>query len=334
MKIKKPRIFTLITIILIILVIFFIYNNKEIKNPYQKQSTPYPIYDIHEHVGEDNLYKLTNGMKQNDISYTAIVASPRYTLTLKNPGFDDFEKNNDYLLEKSKTNHILVFCTIDTRDENSLQVLKDCIERGGTGLKLYSGHLSSFYKYLGPLDRQEMVPIYEYCEKNNIPITFHINPYNESIRTEMENILTKYPNLKLNCPHWCLSSINTARFEELYDKYPNLYTDMSFGSMFAQAGFERFSKNPDKYKKLIQKYQDRIMYGTDMVITDIKKQEFVTEMLGCYRKLLEQKEFECTVGESGSKFSIYGNFTGLNLPDTTLKKIYNENPKTFLGQES
>ena len=118
----------------------------------------FPIYDIHEHMGEGNLDTLLFAMEENDIAYTGVVGSSHFTLTLRDPGFEDFEKNNDFLLNIS--DKVLAFPTIDPRMD-SLDYLKDQIEKGAKGLKLYSGHKSSFYKYLGPLDREEILPIYE-----------------------------------------------------------------------------------------------------------------------------------------------------------------------------
>lgn len=313
-----------------ILILFLIFSILTLTLLNYKTESSYPIYDVHEHLGEGNLDKLLFAMKENNISFTVLQGSPHYTLTLRDPGFKDYEKNNDFLLNVSKSNPILVFCAVDPREENNLQTLKSCIERGASGLKLYSGHQSSYYRFLGPLNRTEMKSTYEYCEENQIPVMFHVNPYYQEIRQEFESVLTQYPKLIVDCPHWCLSSINDERLGQLLDKYPNLYTDISFGSRFAQDGFERISENPDKYRELIEEYQDRFMFGTDMVLTDEKSKEFARDMIGCYRKMLERSEYSCEVGEKDSKFSVHGKFNGLNLTDSILRKIYYENPRRFL----
>jgi len=324
MSLKKLKFGWILIVFLILSILILVFIN------YKTEESSYPIYDVHEHLGEDNLDKLLFAMEENNISFTVVLGSPHYTLTLRDPGFRDHEKNNDFLLDVSKNNPILTFCTVDPRNENNLQTLKTCMERGASGLKLYSGHYASFYRFLGPLNRTEMGATYRYCEENQIPVMFHVNPYITEIRQEFESVLTEYPQLVVDCPHWCLSSINDERFRELYDKYPNLYTDISFGSMFAQDGFERISKNPEKYRELIGDYQDRFMFGSDMVLTDVKSKEFARDMLACYRKMLEQEEYTCEVGEKGSKFSVYGTFNGLNLSDSILRKIYYENPIRFL----
>lgn len=318
--IQKLSLVVIILIIAFFLVLINMYTEPE-----------YQIYDIHEHVDGGNMDKLLFAMRENNISFTAVLGSPQYTLTLRNPGFEKHEKNNNFLLNTSKNNsNIGVFCTIDPRKETAIETLKNCIEKGALGLKLYSGHYSSFYNLLGPLDREEMLSIYKYCEENKIPIILHSNIYYQSVREELERILTNYPNIVIDCPHWCTSSTNTKKFRYIYDSYPNLYTDISFGSRFAEEGFERISKEPEKYRKLVEDYQDRFMFGTDMVLTNTKSKEFARDMIACYRKMLEEDKYECSVGKKGSKFSVYGNFTGLNLDPDILRKIYWENPRKFI----
>lgn len=325
----EPKQFGYVGILILVLAAILIAPNLIIPEN-QDEGSVYPIYDVHEHLAEGNLEKLLFAMEENNISFTAVLGSPKYTLTLRDPGFEEHGRNNDFLIEASKSNPILVFCTIDPREEDSIETLKDCMERGATGLKLYSGHKSSFYSFLGPLDRKEVLPVYKYCEDNNIPIMFHVNPYYENIRNEFENILNNYTNLVVDCPHWCLSSINDERFNDMYSEHTNLYTDISFGSRFAQDGFERVSENPERHRKLVEDYQDRFMFGADMVLTNVKSKEFARDMLACYKKMLEEEHYECDVEAASPEFSVHGNFTGLNLSEEILRKIYFENPKRFL----
>lgn len=147
----------------------------------------------------------------------------------------------------------------------------------------------------------------------------------EQLQQEFEQILTDFPELIVICPHFCLSSINITRFEYLMDKYPNLYTDISFG-FFAKDGFERMSANTSKYIPVIEKYKDRIFFGTDMVVTSHprKTTQWMANLTMCYRNLLEKGHYSCNVGQE-----ISAEYNGLALNEDTLKKIYQENPKNF-----
>lgn len=75
--------------------------------------------------------------------------------------------NDLHLLKQKYGNQIYPFMAIDPRRPNLLELVKDFIEnKGGTGLKLYPP--LGYY----PFD-QRLYPIYEYAQKNNIPIITH-----------------------------------------------------------------------------------------------------------------------------------------------------------------
>ena len=186
------------------------------------------------------------------------------------------------------------FCTISPLEPDAFEYLKDCIERGGRGIKLYNGH-SYYYDIFGlPLDSPRINPIYAYAEKNSIPLLYHIN-ITKYVK-ELENVLQKYPNLVVSVPHYMVSSIGLNKVMTLLDKYPNLYTDISFGSPeYMAAGFRRISKNPEKYRLFFNDYSDRILFGTDMVLTSSEEKDFsfMDETIACYKDLLEKEKFEC-----------------------------------------
>ena len=287
------------------------------------------VYNVHEHIesfaeGE----KMFLAMERAGIDKTILVGSPESTVLAGKTGFNGYEKNNKAILKLVETypDKFIAFCTLVPR-KGELDVLKDCLARGGKGLKLYSGHYAQFYNDLGPLTRSEMDPVYEYCEENGVPINFHINPGKGDLLTEFEYLLSRYPNLIVNCPHFCLSSINQTRFRYLMDKYPTLYTDVSFG-FYVEAGLKRISKDQEKFRELIEDYQDRIMFGTDMVVTSHPRKtiEWVYNLTKCYQDMLTEERYSCNVGDE-----LNGNFKGLNLDQDILRKIYSENTKKYLG---
>ena len=304
-------------------------NNTEIDKKVDDKKNNFEIINAHEHV-QSFLYvdKLIKAMGNAGISKTFLVGSPQETI-FGGEGFSEYDKNNKQILEiiKAYPDRFNALCTLDPRDNQSLEKLKECIDGGAKGLKLYSGHYASFYKYIGPLNRTEMGKVYKYCEENNIPILFHINPGKGNLMVEFEDLLIKYPNLIVNCPHFCLSSVKLSRLEYIFDNYPNVYTDVSFG-FFAKDGFERLSKNVTKYANFIKKYGDRFMFGTDMVVTSNKRKstEWTYNLTMCYRNMLEKERYICSVGNE-----INGEFNGLRLDEETLRIIYNDVPKKFLN---
>ena len=288
--------------------------------------TAYSIINMHEHIQSINeADKLIKAMDENNISITVLLGSPKQTLYFKG-GFSGYDENNEELLKikKAYPDRFIIFVTINPVDFDKLEKLERYVEDGAVGLKLYTGH-TLFYNL--SLDNPAMDEVYMYSENNDIPIVWHVNPY--YYQEGFENVLKKYPKLKVICPHFCLSSINDERLRYLLDAYPNLYVDISFGyDPYAEDGFKRVSKNSEKFRDIFTKYQDRFLFGTDNVITNHPKKDlrWISNFSKCYKDMLEKESYSC--------FLIDETLNGLNLDKETLKKIYKDNPEKFLGIDS
>lgn len=281
------------------------------------------IINAHEHVQNFKMHnKILAVMNKLNISKMVLLGSPKATI-YGGSGFEGYDENNKEILKFVHTypKRFIALCTINPRDKDKLKKLKNCIDNGATGLKLYSGH-SLFYDL--PLNTTVMDEIYEYCEINSIPILFHVNA--GKYKQEFESVLKKYPRLKINCPHFCLSSINISRLKYLLNTYPNLYTDISFGA-FVKPGLRRISKNVSKFKDFMEQYQDRVMFGTDMVITSNKRktEEWLYNLTKCYMDMLEKQSYDCVVNPDLNE----KNLNGLGLNKEILRKVYELNAKRF-----
>jgi predicted TIM-barrel fold metal-dependent hydrolase len=123
-------------------------------------------------------------------------------------------------------------------------------------------------------------------------------------------------------------------FERMIDTYPNLYTDTSFGTRaILISGLEAVNQNPDTFRAFIKKYSDRVLFGTDMVITGNREKsvEWIADVIRACRSMLETKAYAYAIGAQGSPYAskeannVHGTFRGLALDDETLKKIYETN---------
>lgn len=361
-QVRHPHLFGIGILILAGLIAFFLL--------YQDAQSKIKIIDTHEHIEtleKAEVLKLANG--ETNVEKVILIPSPIETITLNgNQSFTDYRKNVDEILEISEKypNSFVPFCTISPLDTDALEYFQDCIERGGKGLKLYNGHSYYYGVFQQTLDSERMMPIYAYAERNNLPILYHVNIGNYI--EELENILSKYPDLVVSVPHFMVSSIKIENVEYLLEKYPNLYTDVSFGSpQFLAAGFRRISNNPEKYINFVNNYSDRILFGTDMVITEVetKDQDYMEETIDCYKDMLEKKTFVCQRVNDyykkeadrnteayelcepkegsfcDSKKEKMGSYTrwyeetkklnGLNLSSEVLNNIYQKNPLRFLS---
>ncbi len=307
----------------------------------------YRIIDCHEHIQSIKQTEKTIAvMDRIGIGKVVLVGSPWFTITMNEKyGFTRYDWNNNQLLkivEKYK-GRFEAWPTINPLDNDKLDKLKNYIKKGATGLKLYTGH--GFPSALQPgtylfhpiaLDDPTMLPIYEFCEENFIPICFHVNPgpTKPGFAQELIAVLDAFPDMKLNVPHLMLSSIMTSRLRTFLETYPNLWTDTSFGfEDYQVAGLKRFSKNVKKYQDLFRDHPDRIMFATDNVITSarFKTANWLSEHMQCYVDMLTLDEYTCSFikNRQGKRVKL----NGLELPEEILEKVFYKNYEDFISRK-
>ncbi len=285
-----------------------------------------PITNSHEHIEtSQEVPKFLEAMKANGIEQTVILGSPEATFQGEFENFAGYEKNNDEIFRIAATypGRFLVFPTLDMQDPDAVKNAKHYLEKGARGFKLYAGYRT---RHVVPIDRENLLPLYAFCEEHGLPVLMHVNAGYYLV--EFERTLVRFPNLKIVCPHFCLSTIVSDRLEHLMDTYPQLYTDISFGPLFhLKTGLLRFSRDPEKYRALVIKYQDRIFFGTDMVVSreSHKTAAWMMEVTRAYRDLLEKDEY--------TFFALPGiTLKGLHLDQAVLEKIYRGNFEQLLGR--
>ena len=306
------------------------------------------IINGHEHIQDFGQgTKWIAAMDRAGVSTTVMVGSPDATFFLNAEGpFNKYDDNNEELLKlvDEYPDRFIAFPTIYTYDEKKLEKLKNYTERGALGLKLFTGHFAVFYNTTGPLNTPFMDPVYEYCEDARIPIIWHVHLGEDFLRAEFEEVLERFLNLIINVPHFMLSSINLwltegkgdeCRLRYYLEKYPNLYTDISFG-YWAKDGLWRISNHTQVFREFLIEFQDRFTFGTDMVCTahPRKDVEWVANLTIGYRDIMEKEYFNLTVTpdiEGDYNGEAPGTHSGLNLPKNVLDKIYYDNMVKFLN---
>lgn len=171
--------------------------------------------------------------------------------------------------------------------EKLAEHVKDLMECGCDGIKMLEGKPTSRKRYPIPnFDIPEMDAYFDYLEKNNINVVWHVNDpeefwdsekcpdwakrsgwfYNETFvnnedqYNQIENVLKRHPKLTIIFAHFYFLSAQLDRLSALFDKYPNIGVDITPGIEL----FENLSKNKEKGREFFIKYQDRIFYGTDI----------------------------------------------------------------------
>jgi predicted TIM-barrel fold metal-dependent hydrolase len=187
-------------------------------------------------------------------------------------------------------------------------------------------------------DDPRMKPLFEKCAELHMPINIHVadpiwmyekmDSTNDGLmnaqewRIDMskpgiigfdaliqtlENAVKNNPEVTFIACHFANLNHDMAKLAELFNKYPNLYADIS-------ARYAESATIPRYMKVFYEKYQDKLLYGTDM--------GYNTEMYRITFRVLESRdEHFYEIGQFGYHWAL----NGFGLPKEVLKKVYHDN---------
>ena len=157
---------------------------------------------------------------------------------------------------------------------------------------------------------------------------------NEDQYRQVINVLDRHPILNVSFAHFFFLSNQLDRLGEYFERYPNMRVDLVPGIEM----YFNFSKDPDKVRDFFIKYQDRILYGTD-----IGARALLADPKGGIQEDESLARIELVRGflENDGPFTLdheaflFGEekavFQGINLPDAVLDKIYYQNFRNLVG---
>jgi hypothetical protein len=207
-------------------------------------------------------------------------------------------------------------------------------------------------------------PYWERLADRQIPLLFHVNDpeefwdaekvpqwaidhgwfygdgdyiNNEAQYQEVLNVLSRHPDLNVIFPHFFFLSAQLERLARYLDTYPNMHIDLTPGIEM----YSNFSKKLKEAKDFFIKYQDRIMFGTDIgakTLLDTPDQgieiDESRERTLLVRRFLEDNQEFIIDGSGGFLFGDSEvRLIGLGLPRTILDKIYFNNFEKLVGKE-
>lgn len=217
-------------------------------------------------------------------------------------------------------------------------------EEGDKGLGLY---YSEPVKALGMhFDDPRMKPLFEKCAELHMPINIHVaDPiwmyekidlsndgmmnaqawqidmsipgiigFDDLIQS-LENAVKNNPGTTFIACHFANLNHDIERLGEMFDKYPNLYADIS-------ARFSESAAIPRAMQAFYKKYQDRLMYGTDYGMD--------TAMYRTTFRILESNDehfYETDL------FNYHWALSGFSLQKKLLKKLYHDNAARILMKQ-
>ena len=185
-------------------------------------------------------------------------------------------------------------------------------------------HISDPEAFFLPTDRFNE----RFEELNNHPDwSFHGKdfPVNAELLEARNRVLARHPKTQFILLHVGNDAENLTYVSDCLDRFPN--TSVELGARIGELG-----RQPRMSRKFFDRYQDRILFGTDAVPngTDTPQQVFVDALYEIYYRFLETEDeyFDyapAPVPPQG-RWRIYG----IGLPENILRKVYYENAALLL----
>ncbi len=151
-------------------------------------------------------------------------------------------------------------------------------------------------------------------------------PSNAELLEARNRMFTRHPHTQFVALHVGNDAENLAYVAECLDRFPNMHVDIA-------ARIGELGRQPRTALKFFDKYQDRIVFGTDAVPHRMTtpQQIFGDKLYEIYYRFLETEDeyFDyapAPVPPQG-RWCIYG----LGLSESILKKVYYENAARLLG---
>lgn len=309
----------------------------------------YPVIDFHSHdypKSDAEVDEWVRTMDEVGIAKTIILS---YST---GAGFDSIV--DKYARYK---NRFEVWCGFDYTgmdqpgwQERAVAELERCYKKGARGVgELGDKGLGEFYSKPTPgwgvhIDDPRMKPLLKRCGELHMPISIHVAEdawmylpadstndglmnaatwkvdmtkkgilNHDQLIATLEHAVKENPNTTFIACHLANTSSDLSQLGKLLDQYPNLYADMA-------ARYAELAPIPRYVHQFLEKYNNRIVYGTDM--------GFAKDMYKTTFRILETADEHFYEYD---RFGYHWPLYGLYLSDGTLKKIYAENGKRLLA---
>ncbi len=253
----------------------------------------------------------------------------------------------------------------DSHISHAVKKIDNAIQQGAVGVKIWK-NIGMKITYNGTyvmIDNPVFQPLLDYLSENKIPLLGHFGeprncwlpledmtvssdqkyyaehpdfhmylhpgmPSYEDQVNACNLMLQKNPALKFIGAHLGSSEYSIDEMTKRLDKYPRLMFDMAERICHLQ---HQSITNHKEVRNFLINYQDRLMYGSDMVFTDKKSmQEQINDVTN---RWISQWRF-LTQNDVQHAEEVKGTFKGMGLPKKVIDKIYFHNALSAYPQLS
>ena len=241
--------------------------------------------------------------------------------------------------------HPTDYADVATVSADFLAQAKEYLSVGFDGVKMLEGYPSLIKARKLPIDSPVFDEFYAFMEANSYPILMHLAnpaenwdiakadrfaiqagriyddtyPTKEELTAQLFRVMEKFPKLKLILAHFGFFSDNIANAERFF-RYENTLLDITPGG----EQLINMGKQWTLWLPFWEKYQDRILYGTDFYAfpKDENWETAYQRRPRFLRQFLETKQEFLYLDEA---------FTGVSVDKYIRDKIYRKNFTKLLG---
>jgi hypothetical protein len=326
-----------------------------------------PVLDCHIHYGHPAfMSSLMHILEQNKVGKCNIVCTPhrgRLSLVPDALHLKAHHPKQVYVFGGLDISALFLFP--DRCGAVFAKYVDSLMEMGCDGIKMIEGK-PEIRKMLPipAFDSPAYAPYWEKMEAMGLPIIFHVNDpeefwdaervpnwakeqgwfygdgsfiNNEEQYDQVLNVLRRHPGLKVVFAHFFFLSYQLDRLADYLDEFPFMHVDLTPGIEM----YHHFAQRPDAARDFFLKYQDRILFGTDIgakALLAMSGEGIEAEesrlRIDLVRSFLEKDGAFRLDTEKVNLFGKFeGNFQGLNLPESALTKIYHQNFEKLAGTQ-
>lgn len=323
-----------------------------------------PVVDGHIHFPHLELADdLLAVMESTRVQRATLVAVPDLQTVNQNPALIHCKANHPGRVYICGALDYTQLWADPARASDALAGQIDTLEAiGFDGLKLIEGK-PMVRKLLGlPLDGPEYAGLWASLEERAMPVVLHLAdpeefwdadlcpdwaraqdwyyddgtyPLKEDLYAEIDRVLQRHPRLKLILAHFYFLSADLRRAGAFLDAHPGVCFDLTPGVEM----YLNFARGLDAARDFFIRYQDRLIYGTDIgasaIALDPAQGLDRAESLGrawVVRHFLEGDEAFSAPESVGHWLGMdTGAFHGIALPPPVLAQIYHANLERLFG---
>lgn len=232
------------------------------------------VNDCHYHIDRQYSIEKSAELLKKQKEYLGVEKIVLLSLTADSMIVDPSANIKALYLKEAEKDNFYAFAALHYHQDGSdtpesiLEQIKFYEKAGFDGIKMLEGKPAYHRIVNHRLDSKLYDPFFAYAQEHRIPLLIHVaDPVSKEVSVqerddrheEAENVLKKYPDLRITFAHFFFMSHDRERLIRLFETYPNVGVDLAIGGRFLLD----FSQDIEPWREFLLRYSDRILFASD-----------------------------------------------------------------------